>query len=295
MNTTLTVPAYAKLNISIDITGKLPDGYHAMRMIMQSASLCDDVTVTLLENGCEFKCRTNLNYLPTDERNIAVQAAKLFLTETGLLERYGADITMHKRIPVCAGLGGGSSDAAAVLLAMNELTGAACDTEKLLDMARQLGSDVPFCIEGGTALATGRGDILTQLPPLPDCHFVICKPEFSISTPKLFQRINLTNQSRHPDTDGIISALETEDLGAVARRMYNVFEDVLPRRFAEIGVIKLKLLDYAAMGIAMSGTGSSVFGIFDSEASARAAFEGLREEYRYTFLEKPIPHRSLVQ
>jgi len=190
---------------------------------------------------------------------------------------------------VGAGMAGGSTDAAAVLRALNQLTGRGFSADKLREIGLTLGSDVPYCVCGGTMLAKGQGEILSPLPDVPPCHIVICKPPFSISTGDLFARVDNRHSRTHPDTVGVIAALEQGDLKGVARRMYNVFEDVLPRRDAEIGVIRSKLLEYGAIGSVMTGTGSAVFGLFEEENTARQARERLKSEYRDCFLTKAIP------
>lgn len=278
----ISAKAYAKLNITLDVGQKRPDGYHEIRMVMQSVSLCDDIEITLTDSG-RISARSNLPYLPTGARNIAVKAAELFFKTAGIQDM-GAVISIHKRIPVCAGLGGGSSDAAAVLRALNAHTGCGFSRGELERMARELGSDVPFCVAGGTALATGRGELLEYLPPMPACAVVICKPDFSISTPELFSRIDARSSKFHPDTDGVVRALENGDLPGVAHRMYNVFEDVLPRQFNTVSGIKGELLESGALGAVMTGTGSAVFGIFDEGAKAQAACKKLSVGGRNCFL-----------
>ncbi|MGN1001291.1 MAG: 4-(cytidine 5'-diphospho)-2-C-methyl-D-erythritol kinase [Oscillospiraceae bacterium] len=282
----LCVKAYAKLNLSLDVLGAMGNGYHEMRMVMQSVTLADDVSIRLTDSGT-VALRTNLGFLPNDERNIAAKAARLFFAEAGM-EGAGAEIRLHKRVPVGAGLGGGSSDAAAVLRGLNEMTGTGFSREKLERLGARLGSDVPFCVAGGTQLASGRGDELRDLPPLPDCPIVICKPPFPIQTPALFACIDSRRSRIHPDTEGLLAALDGGDLVGLARRMYNVFEDVLPRRCAEIGQIKSRFLDLGALGTVMSGTGSAVFALFDSEALAEQARAELGRSYRECFLTRPL-------
>jgi 4-diphosphocytidyl-2-C-methyl-D-erythritol kinase len=279
--------ACAKLNLSLDVTGLRPDGYHEMRMVMQSVSLCDDVELSLRADG-QITVLSGLRYVPNDERNIAVKAAKLFFESRGITDT-GADIVLRKRIPVCAGLAGGSADGAAVLRGLAEITGEKISEDELEALGGQLGSDVPFCVRGGTVLAEGRGEILSDLPALPDCHIVICKPEFSISTPFLFRELDKHELRCHPDTAGIIGLLGNGDLARLSRRMYNVFEDVLPRRCGEVAQIKGALLDNGALGSIMSGTGSAVFGIFDSENAAKRAHDALSGSYRECFLARPTP------
>ena len=281
--------AYAKLNLSLDVLGKKPDGYHDLRMVMQSVEFGDDLDVELTGDG-SFRIVSGRSYLPNDDRNLSMRAARLFLEGTGL----GAAIRTVKRTPVCAGMGGGSSDAAAVLRALNKLTGGKRSYEELCEMGLKIGSDVPFCIRGGTALAEGRGEILTPLSPLPDCFIVICKPAFAISTPELFGKVDARKSRIRPDTAGILDALEKQDLPGVARRMYNVFEDVLTRRESEIFTIKNELLSRNAIGAAMTGTGSAVYGLFDDEKAAGDAFRGLSRQYRECYLTRPVGTAEIV-
>lgn len=259
----VTEKACAKLNISLDITGKRPDGYHDMAMVMQTVSLCDTLTVTETD-GTAVTARTNLSYIPSDSRNLAVKAAQLYLQKAELGER-GLELRLDKKIPVGAGMAGGSADAAAVLRALNRLYEQRLDREQLLELAAAVGSDVPFCLTGGTVLATGRGEQLQPLPPMPDCRYVICKPSFSISTPELFAKIDRTRLRRHPDTAGLVAAVEQGDLPGISRRMYNVFEDVNERKFRTVRELKSRLLDAGALGTVMTGTGSALFGIFTPE------------------------------
>lgn len=283
----MEVRAYAKLNLTLDVISRREDGYHDLRMVMQTVDLADTLTLTEVE-GEGVRMRTNLRYLPSDERNLAAVAAKKFWEINGCNGK-GLAIDLHKRIPVCAGMGGGSSDAAAVLRAMNELSGGYMSVEELARMGEQVGSDVPYCVLGGTALAEGKGERLTVLPPLPDCHIVICKPTFSISTPELFGCIDCRKIRCRPDTDGIISALQSGDLAGVARRLYNVFEDVLTdRRGAEIAEIKHEMISGGALGAAMSGTGPTVFGLFDDPKKAQTVVQTLKARYSDVFLSRPV-------
>ena len=277
--------AYAKLNLSLDVLGKLAGGYHEMKMVMQSANLCDDVVLEENDSG-RIAARSNFGFLPGDERNIAVRAAREFFTVSGL-NNPGLSIAMQKRIPVGAGLGGGSADAAAVLRGLNTMYGRPFTCAELEEIGKRLGSDVPFCVAGGTRLATGRGEILEPLPALPDCGIVICKPAFSIRTPDLFARIDSRRSRIHPDTAGIEAALAEGSVEGVARRMYNVFEDVLPTRCGEITMIRERLLDAGALGAVMTGTGSAVFGLFADASGAESARERLAENYSECFTAAP--------
>lgn len=272
----MEVYARAKLNLTLDVLGKRPDGYHDLRMVMQSVALADTLRLTAEEGG-EVRVQSNLTFLPGGEKNLAVKAALCFYEATGHPVR-GLDIELDKRIPVCAGMGGGSSDAAAVLRALNEAEGRPLAPAELAGVGERVGSDVPYCVLGGTALAEGRGETLTPLPALPRCWVVVCKPEFAISTPALFARIDGVRLRCRPDTGGVLAALEAGDLGGVARRLYNVFEDALPpRQRARVAAIKSTLIHCGALGASMTGTGPATFGLFDSEECARQAQEALAD------------------
>ena len=278
--------AFAKINISLDVTKRRPDGYHDMVMVMQTISLCDELTLTLNDSG-RVNARTNMSFLPCDEQNLAVKAAKCFLQAVED-PKSGADILLRKQIPVGAGLAGGSADAAAVLRAMNRLYGDPFDTVQLCRLGEKVGSDVPFCAVGGTKLARGRGEILSALPDFPDCCFTVIKPAFSISTPELFRRLDSADSRCHPDTAGILQALERKDLRQICRRMYNVFEDVGDRRMKTVAQIKDSLLDYGAIGAVMTGTGSAVFGVFTDPEKAAAAADAMKDRYKFACVAEPI-------
>ena len=282
---TIYEKAYAKLNISLDVSKPREDGYHDMVMVMQTVTLCDDITIRLLESG-PVTASSNLRYIPGDDRNLAVKAAKLYLKKTGR-EQLGAKIHIQKRIPVGAGMAGGSSDAAAVLRGLNTAFGNELSRNDLMILAGETGSDVAFCLLGGTALAEGRGEILTPLRPFPACFFVICKPEYSVSTPELFQALDKMKIRVHPDTQGLLEAVKTADLKQICRRMYNVFEDVPDRRMKTIAEIKRKLMNAGAQGAVMTGTGSAVFGVFRDENKAEKAAEGLGKEYPFSVTAVP--------
>ena len=267
--------ANAKINLTLDILRKREDGYHDLQMVMQSVTLADRLTVTPAQ-GAEGQAVSDLRFLPTGSKNLAQTAAAVFRAATGLGGE--VDVSIQKHVPVCAGLAGGSADAAAVLRAMNQLTGAGLPTEKLAEMGAKAGSDVPFCVLGGTALAEGRGELLTPLTPLPPCWVVVCKPDFPISTPALFARIDTIRLRRRPDTAGVLASLEEGDLEGVARRLYNVFEDALPpRQQARVSAIKSTMIHCGALGASMTGTGPAAFGLFDREDCAEAAREALAD------------------
>ena len=281
--------AYAKLNISLDVGASREDGYHEMCMVMQSVYFCDDITLTLRTDGA-FGVSINLPYVPCDDRNIAIKAARTFFAHIGE-PQLGIDMKITKRIPVCAGLGGGSSDAAAVLRALNTLTGSALSQIELEALGETLGSDVPFCVAGGTALATGRGEILTELPDFPDCSIVICKPRFSVSTPQLFSRLDSLQLRYRPDTTGLVQCIKEQNLKCAAQRIFNVFEEVLPSGLDQVNEIKSSFIENGACGAAMTGTGSAVFGVFEDMSCAKNAANEISRRYKDTFI--TMPHRKI--
>lgn len=283
----MELQARAKLNLTLDVLGCREDGYHDLRMVMQSIDLTDTLVVRP-GTGEGIQVGTNLNFLPNGDKNLAAIAARQFWKALGK-EPVPLDIEIQKRIPVCAGMAGGSSDAAAVLRGLNEQEGCPFSRKELARVGESVGSDVPYCVLGGTALAEGRGEILTVLPPLPKCHVVVCKPDFPISTPELFHRIDSVKVRRRPDTAGVLAALEAGDLEGVARRMYNVFEDVLTeRQAAQVTQIKRTLIEYGALGATMSGTGPTAFGLFSDRKQAEQAYEILARDYRETYLTQTV-------
>lgn len=283
----MEVQAYAKLNLTLDVLGRRPDGYHNLSMLMQSVALADVLTLEENETG-ELRVSTNLHFLPNNEKNLAAQAALRYWEALGRRPS-GLEIEIVKRIPVCAGMAGGSSDAAAVLRALNRLAGEPMSLDELARVGEQVGSDVPYCVLGGTALAEGRGERLTVLPPLPECWVVLCKPEFSISTPALFAKIDSVRLRCRPDTQGAIAALEAGDLVGVARRMYNVFEDALPdRQRSRVADMKNILIQCGALGASMSGTGPTAFGLFDDKGRAQEALELLADLGGEVFLTRTV-------
>lgn len=284
----LTLSAPAKLNLTLDILSRRPDGYHEMSMVMQSVSLCDTVRLELGTAG-PIRCESGLSYLPNGRENLAVSAVLAFQAATGR-PLDGLRIVLEKRIPVCAGTAGGSSDAAAVLRGLDTLTGTGLGPMALAEIGAAVGSDVPYCVLGGTALAEGRGERLTPLPSLPPCTIVLCKPRFSIATPALFQAWDrLAGRRLRPDTAGAVSALAAGDLAGVARRCFNVFEAALPpRQRQEIASIEQRLIDSGALGAAMSGSGPTVFGLFDRPEMAERAAQLLRADCPETFVTVPV-------
>ena len=282
-----TIQAPAKLNLTLDVLGRREDGYHDLKMVMQSITLADQLTLRP-GRAPGIQVSSSFHFLPTGEKNLAVKAAVCFYQALGRPAR-DLDISITKHVPVCAGMAGGSSDAAAVLRALNRLEGDPFSPEELAHVGEAVGSDVPYCVLGCTALAQGRGEVLTPLSPLPHCWVVACKPDFPVSTPELFARIDSCRIRRRPDADGLMAALEQGDLMEVARRMYNVFEDVLPeRQLARVADIKNTLIQQGALGANMSGTGPTAFGLFSSQSQAQAAYDVLKQRYQEVFLAETV-------
>ncbi|MDK2801703.1 MAG: 4-diphosphocytidyl-2-C-methyl-D-erythritol kinase [Clostridiales bacterium] len=269
----MEIKARAKINITLDVLNKREDGYHNVKMIMQTVDLYDTLYLEKIDQGIEVK--TNLRYLPVDEKNVAYKAAQLFFNTVNIKDT-GIKINIHKKIPVAAGLAGGSTDAAAVLIAMNRMFNTGLSTEQLMEMGKQLGADVPYCIMGGTALAEGIGDILTLLPSMPTAIVVLAKPPISVSTAQVYGKLNVQNITTHPDTESVINAIYNQDIIGITKGMYNVLEAVTAKEHRIVNRIKNIMLGSGAYGSIMSGSGPTVFGIFGNEVSARKAVNKLK-------------------
>ena len=280
---TLTAPA--KINLALDILGTRPDGYHDMRMVMQTISLCD--TVTVEETAAGFELQTDGDFIPAGKKTLEQWAAEAFFEAIGQ-PMPGLRVTLEKVTPAYAGLGGGSADVAALLRILRDTYAPGLPAEELERIGFTVGSDMPFCVRGGTALAEGRGEVLTDLTPLPDCWFVLCKPDFGIPTPSLFARVDGGELTHRPDINGMRLALETGDLPGVAARLGNVSEGVLPEEYHEVFHIKKRLMELSALNAAMSGSGPTVFGVFAEQETARRAAEVLKETYQQTYLAMPV-------
>ena len=278
----LRLRARAKINLTLDVLGKMPDGYHEIKTIMQTVFLSDEVFIRRKEKP-EIELQTNLSYLPNDSRNIAVMAAEAFFAATQLKEK-GIYIHITKNIPVAAGLAGGSADGAAVIRGLDALFDTRLSEDTLCKIGAQVGSDVPFCLLGGTALACGRGDILTPLKPAPFFHVVLVKPPFSVSTKKAYADLDNTTISIHPHTEESVLAIEKGDAKALASRIYNVMEPPVAAARKEIGEIRRFLLQSDAAATAMSGSGPTVFGLFNEKEPAGQAAAALKKIYHETFL-----------
>ena len=277
--------APAKVNLALDILGRREDGYHEMRMVMQTVSLCDTVNVRETEEA--FSLRTDGDFIPAGKKTLEQQAAELFFQAAGQTMP-GLAVTLEKRTPAYAGMGGGSADVAALLRLLRDRYCPAMADEELERIGLAVGSDMPFCVRGGTALAEGRGEVLTDLPPLPTCTFVLCKPDFGIPTPTLFARVDGAELTARPDIGGMTAALAVGDLEGVADRLGNVFEEVLPPEYREVFTIKERLRELGALNAAMSGSGPTVFGIFRCRTEAERAAAALKARYAQTFVAEPV-------
>ncbi|NMA82680.1 MAG: 4-(cytidine 5'-diphospho)-2-C-methyl-D-erythritol kinase [Epulopiscium sp.] len=271
----LYLRARAKINLTLDVTGKREDGYHDVEMIMQTVNLYDELWIQRIY-APTIRLHSNLKWLPRDQRNLAYQAAQLMRDTYGFTD--GVYIYLKKRIPVAAGLGGGSSDAAAVLVGLNKLFNLKITQEELMALGLQLGADVPYCILRGTALATGIGEKLTALAPMPRCWVVLAKPDIYISTAQVYGNLKLENIKKRPSTQQVIEAIQKGELEEVASGLYNVLETVTGKDYEVIGQIKKFLNKHGSLGSIMSGSGPTVFGIFNDKEKARYAARQLREQ-----------------
>ena len=284
--TTLYEGAFAKINLTLDVLGKREDGYHNLRSVMQTISIRDDVEIDV-DTGKPWELTCTMDGIPNDSRNLAWKAAEVFYSATGLTCD-GLSIRIAKRIPTQAGLGGGSADAAAVLRALNKHYGMPLSILALAELGAQVGSDVPFCTLCGTAMVEGRGERLRQLPDIPDCFFVVCKPDFSASTPELYKKLDETVIARRPDNQAMESALLAGDLQKVAENIWNVFDPVVTQDHLEMNYIKSIFNTYGAVGYQMTGSGSAVFGIVTDFEYAAVICNMLKDNYPMVYIAKPI-------
>lgn len=284
--TTLYEGAFAKLNLTLDVLGKRPDGYHDLKSVMQTISIRDDVEIDV-DTGKPWSLQCDAQGVPNDERNLAWKAAKVFYENTKF-ETTGLAIRITKRIPMEAGLGGGSADAGAVLRALNRHYGEPLSILALAELGSLVGSDVPFCTLCGTALVEGRGERLRKLPDLPDCCFVVCKPDFSSSTPELYRKLDETQIPKHPDNGAMESALLAGDLGKVAENIFNVFDPVVTQDHLELNYVKSIFNSYGSMAQQMTGSGSAVFAIVPDFEFAAVICNMLKENYPQVFIAKPV-------
>ena len=271
----IELKALAKINLGLDVLRRREDGYHEVRMIMQTIGLSDELEIRKIKQP-GIQVETNLYYLPTNENNLVYKAAQLLKDEFDL--RDGIGIRLRKRIPVAAGMAGGSSDAAAVLWGMNQMYKLGLSRQELMDRGVKLGADVPYCVLRGTALAEGIGEKLSVLPPMPKCYILIAKPGISVSTKFVYENLHANDlrPEQHPDVDAMIRAMEKKDLGLLASRMGNVLETVTVPAYPVIDEIKRFMVEHGALGAMMSGSGPTVFGIYDTRGKARQAYRELR-------------------
>lgn len=270
----ISLKALAKINLGLDVLGKREDGYHEVRMVMQTIHLYDRVEIKKTRSP-HIHVETNLYYLPVNEDNLVYRAAKLMKDEFQIKE--GVRIVLQKFIPVAAGLAGGSSDAAAVLVGMNRIFNLGLKQNKLMELGLKIGADVPFCIMRGTALAEGIGEKLTALPPMPKCPVLIAKPAISVSTKAVYEGLKLYDDMEHPDIDSVIDGIQQKDLKEVASHMGNILETVTIPMYPVIEDIKKLMLENGALNAMMSGSGPTVFGLFPNEKEIRRAYEALKQ------------------
>lgn len=280
----ITLKSYAKINISLDLVGKRDDGYHLLRSVMQTVSLCDYITLSRArKDGINMTC--NRPYIPTDQKNIAYRTALAFFEYTGI--NPAVNISLKKYIPCGAGLGGGSSNGAAVVDGLCKLYGIDIPTEKKVEMTKDIGADIPFFFYGGTALCEGIGEIVTKLSPLPDCRIVIAKPPVSLSTAAIFSSQKTKEAFGGSSTDGVIEGIKKGDIKTVIRSAKNALEGASIDECRQIATIKERLLENGADFSMMSGSGSAVFGIFTDYKKAKTAYNALGTQYKEVYITKP--------
>lgn len=282
--------AHAKINLTLDVVGKRPDGYHDVEMIMQSVGLWDEIILRETDRGIELD--SNLKNLPRGSRNIAWRAVELIRTEFGISR--GVNIFIRKNIPIAAGLGGGSADCAGVLLGLNRLWNLNIDDEALRLLGKSLGADVPFCLTGGTALAQGIGEILTPIASRADIWLVIIRPNIWVSTKEIYGRLDLNSIGKRPDNEAMIKHLGAGRITGIAENLVNVLEGVTIPMHPQIARIKSQLMEQGALGSLMSGTGPTVYGVFKDQSSAHKAARVLKKEYRHTFALKTVDKGILI-
>ena len=282
----ISIKAYAKINLGLDVIRRREDGYHELKMIMQTINLYDSLTLTATEEpGIDL--HINLSSLPCNENNLVVKAARLMMDTYGITQ--GVKIELLKHIPIAAGMAGGSADAAATLKAMNELFHLGASKEDLMRLGVTLGADIPYCIMEGTALSEGIGELLTPLKAMPSCHILIVKPNVNVSTKYVYQNLKLDETTIHPDIDGMVASIQKNDLHGIVDRLGNVLETVTIPRHPKVEEIKKEMLSMGALGSLMSGSGPTVFGIFKNYTSAKRCYDAFKKgPYKsQTFLTLP--------
>lgn len=268
----MLVKAPAKINLSIDVLERRKDGFHEVEMVMTTIDLADHLELSLIKEKT-IKINSHNKFVPDDERNLAYQAAQLLQDKFSVNK--GVEISIEKNIPIAAGLAGGSSDAAAVLRGLNKLWDLQLSLDELSTIGAEIGSDVPFCVYGGTALATGRGEIITELPSPPTCWIILVKPNISVSTADIYKNLNLTQLER-PNTEKVISAIHDNDYETICNNMGNVLESVTLNMHPEVARVKEKLKSFGADAVLMSGSGPTVFGFVRHDSRMHRIYNGLR-------------------
>lgn len=269
----IVIKAMAKVNLGLDVLRRRENGYHDVKMVMQTVNLYDTLTLSKIDEGIVIT--TNTGELPLNEDNLIYKAAKLLLEYVD--KKAGVSIHLDKQIPIAAGMAGGSTDAASTLLGINELYNLDLTKEELAEVGVKIGADVPYCIYGGTYLSEGIGEVLTKLPDAPDCYVVIAKPGIGVSTKYVYENLHIETVEKHPDIDGMIDAIKTGSLDGVTEKMENVLETVTIKRYPEIETMKKCLLENGAENALMSGSGPTVFGIFKEEKIAKQALSKLQK------------------
>lgn len=287
MDHSIVLKSYGKINLGLDVLRRREDGYHEVRMIMQTVGLYDVLTMKKRKDDkIEMTC--NLSFLPTDERNLVYKAVKLIKDKYHIKD--GVEINLSKRIPVAAGMAGGSSNCAAALKGMNQLFDLGLSIDELCEIGVTLGADVPYCIWGGTVLSEGIGEKLSRVDAMPDCYILIAKPGISVSTAFVYKNLKLKELTKHPDIDGMLECLKEKDLTGICDRLENVLETVTVMEYPIIEKVKKHLMDQGAMGALMSGSGPTIFAIFRDKKTADNALESLRsiEDIKQAYLVRPI-------
>ena len=284
----ITLQAYAKINLSLDVVGRLENGYHLVRMIMQTIGICDELSFERTDG--EIRITANDGDLPLGEDNLIYRAAVMIRDRfhTG-----GVSVHLEKRIPVAAGMAGGSTDAACTLKAMNQLYDLRLSEEELRELGVKLGADVPYCIMGGTALSEGIGEVLTPIAPMSDCFLLVAKPEINVSTKYVYEQLDSHEIPLHPDVDGMRRAIEDKNVRKMAKLLGNVLQTVTIERYPIVEELKQVMLEQGALGSLMSGSGPSTFGIFDDEEKAKAAAERIKALglAKQVFVTRPVDIR----
>lgn len=275
-NNDISLKALAKINLGLDVVRRREDGYHEVRMIMQTIQLYDRLDIKRTQEP-GIQIQTNLSFLPVNENNLIYKAAKLLMDEFSITD--GVSVKLDKRIPVAAGMAGGSTDAAAMLIGVNRLFSLGLTKRQLMERGVQIGADVPYCIMRGTALAEGIGEALSPLPPMVKCPVLIAKPSISVSTKFVYQNLKLDDTTIHPDIDRLIDDIKAKNLHDIAAHMGNILETVTIPNYPVIDEIKKHMLSNGAVGAMMSGSGPTVFGLFDDEDTAKKAYKAMRSSH----------------